>query len=537
LQNFISKSPWSTDSLWEFIARRLNLLVGGDDSSLILDETSFEKKGVLSVGVGRQYLGRLGKTDNGQVAVCASLWRGLRGSYLDAELYLPKEWTDAPERCARAGVPEDKRALRSKAAIALDLVRKAIRREVRFGYVLADAGYGKEPAFLRALDAMKCKFVVDVRSNQRVWLSKPEFCPPKVSKKGNPTARRQNEEHLARSPPLSVRELARKLRPEQWQRMTLREGARGPICVDIAHLKVWVISQADTEPRNWHLVVRREMPAPEKTGASPRRKKTKHQKDKEKKAARELLEKARAERNARRAEEKVQKAERKAAKRDAKALAKTQGVAKSTTQAEQAQDATTVEQGKSQAVPVAPPAVEPKPGTGPTSVSVGAPACALAESEREEKERREDAESKMKFSLSNAPLDTPTVYIARKQGERYGIERNNQDAKSDTGLADYRVVGWLAWGHHMVLVVLSMLFTLIVRLGKTDDETDIGKMMSFGDVVFTLKHLFAKPPLTLEEIAQELNRRMKNREASRVSHAKRRLKARDPPLPLPPPDG
>ncbi|GAI47057.1 unnamed protein product, partial [marine sediment metagenome] len=69
------------------------------DACLLIDESGFAKQGRGSVGVSRQWLGRLGKVDNGQVAVFGALANGQYAVPIDARLYLPEEWTDDPKRC------------------------------------------------------------------------------------------------------------------------------------------------------------------------------------------------------------------------------------------------------------------------------------------------------------------------------------------------------------------------------------------------------------------------------------------------------
>jgi SRSO17 transposase len=85
---------------------------------------------------------------------------GRRHTPIDVRLYLPKPWIDDPARCDLAGVPADAREMTTKAQHALDIVRKARARGVRFGWVGVDAGYGKDPALLRALDDAKEVFCV-----------------------------------------------------------------------------------------------------------------------------------------------------------------------------------------------------------------------------------------------------------------------------------------------------------------------------------------------------------------------------------------
>ena len=93
LQHFISHSPWKSQPVMDLVARDASRLLGaGADTGLILDETSFEKKGDKSVGVGRQHCGSLGKVENCQVGVFASLVRGSSSVLVDGRLYIPQGW-------------------------------------------------------------------------------------------------------------------------------------------------------------------------------------------------------------------------------------------------------------------------------------------------------------------------------------------------------------------------------------------------------------------------------------------------------------
>jgi SRSO17 transposase len=77
-QHFISNSPWNHEPVVAQIGRDAGHLGGKSTSSLIIDESSFPKQGDRSVGVGRQWSGRLGKVDNCQQAVFGVLTDGQR---------------------------------------------------------------------------------------------------------------------------------------------------------------------------------------------------------------------------------------------------------------------------------------------------------------------------------------------------------------------------------------------------------------------------------------------------------------------------
>ncbi|XOF35064.1 MAG: transposase [Candidatus Electrothrix sp. YB6] len=104
LQYFLSESNWDWRPVNNQVAKDADNIFGGkEDSALFIDESGIPKKGKMSVGVSRQWCGQLGKTDNCQVAVFATLGYGRFSTPIDYRLYLPKSWTDDKERCLIAG--------------------------------------------------------------------------------------------------------------------------------------------------------------------------------------------------------------------------------------------------------------------------------------------------------------------------------------------------------------------------------------------------------------------------------------------------
>ena len=100
LQNFLTHSAWDYRGVMEQVAINATRCVGSEvGAGLYVDESAFQKKGEKSVGVARQWIGRLGKQDNCQVGVFGALGRSDRVSLIDARLYLPEEWTKDRRRC------------------------------------------------------------------------------------------------------------------------------------------------------------------------------------------------------------------------------------------------------------------------------------------------------------------------------------------------------------------------------------------------------------------------------------------------------
>lgn len=135
LQQFVSDSPWDPEALIQRIGKDVDALLGGSDSMLLIDASGFAKKGKKSVGVARQWNGRLGKVDNAQVGVFAALSDGKSCSLIDTRLYLPEAWTEDTQRCEQAKIPEDKREARTKPQLAREMIQAAQSNALCFGWV------------------------------------------------------------------------------------------------------------------------------------------------------------------------------------------------------------------------------------------------------------------------------------------------------------------------------------------------------------------------------------------------------------------
>ncbi len=148
LQNFLTNSPWCGRSVLDRIAQDVDDIFGDDpDTCLLVDESGILKKGNKSVGVARQWCGRYGKVDNCQVGVYLALSCRENNSLIDTRLYLPETWANDPERCREAGLPEEHIVFKTKSELALEMVAHAHSTSIRFNWIGADGGYGKEPGF------------------------------------------------------------------------------------------------------------------------------------------------------------------------------------------------------------------------------------------------------------------------------------------------------------------------------------------------------------------------------------------------------
>jgi DDE superfamily endonuclease len=166
LHHFLTAAPWSFSELNQ---RRLEVMNQcrqtkiNQGFSLIVDDSGHRKSGNFTEVVGRQYIGEIGKTENGVVAVTTHLYDGIKSLPLDIELYqkadsLPKGNAD----------PEFKK----KPEIAIDLIDQSLARGYRPGIVLIDAGYGNNASFLQEVEKRKLKYIGGIAKNRKVIIQK-----------------------------------------------------------------------------------------------------------------------------------------------------------------------------------------------------------------------------------------------------------------------------------------------------------------------------------------------------------------------------
>lgn len=255
LQNFISDSRWDARDVMDRVAQQVHAQIGDpNDTALIIDESGIAKKGDKSVGVARQWLGSIGKVDNGQVGVFAALCKNSDAALIDARLYLPKEWTDDPDRCRKAGVPEERLIFKTKDEIALDMVRDARDKGIAFGWVGADAGYGKGPAFMKELDSMGETFMVDVHSDFHVFLQQPR---PYLPSKAPDSRGRTFTRYMVDEKPVRLDTWVKRQPQSAWKKLSVREGTKGAVQYEVLTQRIWVWEQDTRNCFHWHLVVRR----------------------------------------------------------------------------------------------------------------------------------------------------------------------------------------------------------------------------------------------------------------------------------------
>lgn len=254
-QHFISESPWDHRIVMDRVAREADGVLGGTaDTALVIDESGFTKKGTRSVGVSRQWNGRLGKVDNCQVGVFGALCAGRRGVLVDARLFLPEKWVSDPERCKIAGVPESEIQSRSKIDLALEIIKNQRDIGTRFSYVLADSLYGNSGIFTRSLDDDGVLFLVHIHPNHKVFLDDPSLEKTEVFERGKKTKKLKIAVNS-----VQVDQIAGELRAEDWTRAIARDSTAGPLRRLAWDCEVWIRDGREGSARKWRLIVVKEI--------------------------------------------------------------------------------------------------------------------------------------------------------------------------------------------------------------------------------------------------------------------------------------
>jgi SRSO17 transposase len=255
LQNFISDSPWDEKPVIDQIQKDVTQLIGDiNNSSLHIDESGFKKSGKNSVGVKRQYCGRLGKIDNCQVGVYLGYTNGNRRTLIDERLYLPEDWSNDPVRRLKCGVP-DYVIFKTKAQLGLEMLLEAKERGVPFAWVGMDCFYGEQPWLRNEIDVMGMTYIADVPCDTQVWLCLPRTEVPE--KKGtcgrNPTIEKIA---LGEPEPVQVQKLA-DYPDTKYHRVFLRDTERKELWSQLACLRVYPVENKLPGEETW-LIIRRD---------------------------------------------------------------------------------------------------------------------------------------------------------------------------------------------------------------------------------------------------------------------------------------
>jgi SRSO17 transposase len=218
LQNLLGRASWDADAVRDDLRAYVIANLGDPHGVLVLDDTGFVKKGTHSVGVQRQYCGRVGKLENCQVGVFLG-YATLRGhTFLDRALYLPHGWTDQPARRTEVGVPADV-TFATKPQLAHTMLRRAFAARIPAAWITGDETYGNDIPLRRDLQRRRRPFVLAIRCDQKVF----------------------HEGYRQ-----TVQAIGKGLPARAWHRLSAGAGQKGPRLYDWAFVRF-----AHARPKNW----------------------------------------------------------------------------------------------------------------------------------------------------------------------------------------------------------------------------------------------------------------------------------------------
>lgn len=219
INHFISHGGWDYRELMDEVAGQASKLFNARKApvALLIDEVGFRKKGDMSACVSRQYLGCIGKVDNGQVAVGGGLSQAGQFVPIDMRLFMPEGWENDAHRRRKCRIPAHEYH-KPKPAIAQDIIADAIQKGIAFDYVNFDALYGNATSLLGFLVSNQVSFIGDVSSKFEVCFG--------------------YDEHEK----CSVGEYLGNLLESDFEQVTIRESTKGPLQAKVHYAKIqlWV---------------------------------------------------------------------------------------------------------------------------------------------------------------------------------------------------------------------------------------------------------------------------------------------------------
>jgi SRSO17 transposase len=233
MQHLLARADWDADQVRDDLRAYVVEHLGDEQAVLVVDETGFLKKGTKSVGVQRQYSGTAGRVENCQVGVFLAYASRKGRTFLDRELYLPKEWAADRERRQEAAVPATV-AFQTKPQLARAMLERALGAGVPFAWVTGDESYGGDRRLRLWLEERRVPHVLAVKSTEPLWTR---------------TSWRQ----------VAAKTLAAGIAATDWERVSAGEGAKGPRVDDWARVPIRALPEPGWD---YWLLVRRSLVDP-----------------------------------------------------------------------------------------------------------------------------------------------------------------------------------------------------------------------------------------------------------------------------------
>jgi SRSO17 transposase len=229
IQKFIGQVPWDDQPLLRTLAVQVGIELGEPDGVIVFDPSAFPKKGDKSVGVGKQWCGRLGKVENCQVGVYMAYVTRKEHAIVNTRLYLPEEWAKDRGRRKEAGVPKSIKFC-TRHQLALEMLSEC-GGELPHTWIAGDDEMGRPSGFRLVLRALGKRYLLAVPSN--TLIRDIDAPPPEYSGRGP----------HPKNPFIRVDDWCAKLPEDAWTTIDVRDGEKGPLVIDAVKRRV----QARTE--------------------------------------------------------------------------------------------------------------------------------------------------------------------------------------------------------------------------------------------------------------------------------------------------
>jgi len=237
MQRLLSQAAWETDGVRDDLRAYALEQLGTESAILVIDESGFPKRGHKSAGVGLQYCGVTGQVENCQVGVFLAYVTARGHTLIDRELYLPLDWIEDPARCRAAGIPETVR-FQTKPEQAVRMIDRIRRAQIPIAWVVADTVYGGNLDLRTWLEEQGYAYVLAVACDEPVGIRTPDGQRRRVQ--------------VRDVEPLVLAE-------QEWQRLAMSEGTKGPRLFDWA--VVPILHQWEDDGRH-SLLIRRSLTDP-----------------------------------------------------------------------------------------------------------------------------------------------------------------------------------------------------------------------------------------------------------------------------------
>jgi len=224
IQRFIGEVDWDHEPLIDELNRQVAAAISRADAVLVFDPSAFPKKGTASVGVQRQWCGRLGKVENCQVGVFLGYVAEAEHALVDFRLYLPRQWANDKKRRKRAGVPKEVR-YRTRHELALEMLLRH-GPVLPHAWVAGDDEMGRPVWFRQRLD----------EDGQRYFLAVPSNTTIRDLEEPVPTY--GGHGRRPKAPFRGVRSWCAALPAGAWTKLTVRDAEKGPLEVEIVARRV-----------------------------------------------------------------------------------------------------------------------------------------------------------------------------------------------------------------------------------------------------------------------------------------------------------